>query len=61
MPKRVKAATDLGTRLDAVLGIAKAVAKLTQRGEIGPGVSMAPRSARRAACWAARAQTAISA
>jgi hypothetical protein len=31
-------ASDLGSRLDAVFGIAKAVATLIQRGEIGPSV-----------------------
>jgi len=54
----VKAATDLGTRLNAVLGIAKAVAMLTQRREIGPSVSTATGIVRRAAGWAARGQTA---
>ena len=50
--------TDLGSRLDAVFGIATAVAMLTQRGEIGPSVHTATGVARRAACQAARAQTA---
>jgi len=53
--------TDLGSRLYAVCGIAKAVATLTQRGEIRRSVSTATEIARRAACWAARAHTAISA
>jgi hypothetical protein len=38
---RVKAATDLGTRLGAVFAVAKAIATLTQRGEIRPSVSIA--------------------
>ena len=55
---RVFCASDLGSRLGAVFAVAKAVATLTQRGEIGPSVSTATGIGRRTACRAARAQTA---
>lgn len=43
-------ASDHGSPLDAVFGIAKAVAMLTQRGEIERSGSTATGIARRAAC-----------
>ena len=57
-PVPVYAASDLGSQPDTVLAVANSVATLSQRGETRPSVSTSTGNARRAACRAARVQTA---
>jgi len=50
-------ASDLGSRMNAVSAVVKAVATLAQRVEIRQSSTTATEIARRAAWWAARGQT----